>query len=503
MLWLISPHRVTISACNVRKYSRWCLVDINQVMALIQKGESHHLEFKKSTAQLKAAFETVCAFLNGQGGIVLIGVSDNGQVGGQEVTDNTRQEIAREISKIEPAARIEIFYLSVNHKKYVIAIEVISNNHAPYTYDGCAFERNQSTTYRMTQHRYEQLLVERGQLNHSWEESIATSYAIEDLDFDEIRLAVKQGIAAGRVPAIADNETIEGVLKSWNLIENGRINNAAVVLFAKNILPRYPQCHLKLGRFRGTDMLGDFIDNKEFFGNAFRMLAEANSFITRHLPIASFFEQDRFERIDKPALPTLAVREALVNAICHRDYSNRASSITLAIFDDRMEIWNSGKLPANLKIDDLRKKHKSESRNKIIAKVFYDRKYFDGWGTGIIKIFDLCRANDMPDPEYEQYSGGVEIRFKFKESIGTSKKPELLFLGLPSEYLVSMRQQNILKILMAGTRMTVGEITKNMKNPPSRRTIGDDLSSLKELGLVKLEGIGRGAKWFYQPKQKK
>src|SRR5579863_2060753 len=85
-------------------------------------------------------------------------------------------------------------------------------------------------------------------------------------------------------------------------------------------------------------MLGDFIDNKEFFGNAFRLFEEANSFIMRHLPIASFFESDSLERIDKPALPVLAVREALVNAICHRDYSNRSSSITLAIFDDRMEI---------------------------------------------------------------------------------------------------------------------------------------------------------------------
>jgi len=164
-----------------------------------------------------------------------------------------------------------------------------------------------------------------------------------------------------------------------------------------------------------------------------------------------------------------------------------------------MEIWNNGKLPANLKIADLKKKHKSEPRNKLIAKVFYDRKYFDGWGTGIIKIFDLCRANDIPEPEYEQYSGGVEIRFKFRESIGFAKQPEPDF----SEYQLSARQKNILRILMAGTKMTVGEITDSMDNPPSARTVGDDLSHLKELGLVKLEGVGRGAKWFVEPKQKK
>lgn len=234
-------------------------MDIGQVTALIQQGESHNLEFKKSTTQLKPAFETVCAFLNGNGGTVLIGVSDSGQIVGQDVTDNTRQEIAREINKIEPTAQIEIFYVPIKGSKYVIVIEAESGIHAPYTYDGRAYERNQSTTGRMTQHGYEQLLVERGQLNHSWEESIAASYTIDDLDFDEIRLAVQQGIVVGRVPTTAESETIEGILKSWNLIEGGRINNAAVVLFAKEVLPRYPQCHLKLGRFRGTDMLGDFI----------------------------------------------------------------------------------------------------------------------------------------------------------------------------------------------------------------------------------------------------
>ncbi len=467
-------------------------MDISQVTTLIHQGESNNLEFKKSTTQLKPAFETACAFLNGNGGIVLIGVSDAGQLIGQHVTDNTRQEIAREINKIEPTAQIEIFYIPLKDEKYVIAIKVDSNHHAPYTYDGRAFERNQSTTCRMTQHGYEQLIVARGQLNHSWEESIATSHSIDDLDFDEINMAVQQGIAAGRVPAIAENETIEGILKSWNLMEGGRINNAAVVLFAKNVLPRYSQCHLKLGRFSGTDMLGDFIDNREYFGNAFQMLREANSFISRHLPIASFFEADRFERIDKPTLPVLAVREALVNAICHRDYSHRSSSVTLAIFDDRMEIWNNGKLPANLKITDLKKKHKSTPVNKLISKVFYDRKYFDGWGTGIIKIFDLCRINDLPEPGYEQYSGGIEIRFKFRESIGFAKTPELEFSG----YQLTMRQKNILKILLAGKKMTVGEITETMENPPAPRTVGDDLSHLKKLGLIKLEGIGRGARWF-------
>ena len=113
-------------------------MDIDQIIALIQQGESQHLEFKKSTTQLKPGFETVCAFLNGEGGTVLIGVTNNGQVLGQDVSDNTRQEIAREISKIEPPVQPIISYVPTGTGKFVIAIEARAGRHAPYVYQSTA-----------------------------------------------------------------------------------------------------------------------------------------------------------------------------------------------------------------------------------------------------------------------------------------------------------------------------------------------------------------------------
>src|SRR5258708_4666893 len=100
-------------------------MDIDQVTALIKQGESDNLEFKKSTAQLKAAFETSCAFLNRNGGVVLIGVKDDGQIVGQDVADSTRLEIAREIKKIEPPAHIDVHYVPIKDGKFVIVLEVI------------------------------------------------------------------------------------------------------------------------------------------------------------------------------------------------------------------------------------------------------------------------------------------------------------------------------------------------------------------------------------------
>jgi ATP-dependent DNA helicase RecG len=200
--------------------------------------------------------------------------------------------------------------------------------------------------------------------------------------------------------------------------------------------------------------------------------------------------QDLEEQINKTVLPVLAVREALVNAICHRDYSNRPSFIALAIFDDRIEIWNKGKLPPDLNIDDLKKKHLSEPRNENIAKVFYDRKYFDGWGTGIARIFDLCRESDIPEPKYEQYSGGTEIIFKFKEPIAITYVQK----GAVKQNL-SSRQQAILALIKEHGAISIQRIMSGLIEPPSQRMVKKDLNYLKEIGLVELKGSARTAVW--------
>src|SRR5438105_2796934 len=132
-------------------------MDIDRVTALIQQGESNNLEFKTSTAKLHSVFETICAFLNGNGGTVLIGVKDNGQIVGQDVTDSTRLEIANLLSKLEPPTTLEISYIPVEKNKFVIKIDAISNRASmPYVLDGKPYWRVESSTKLMPQQRYQQ-----------------------------------------------------------------------------------------------------------------------------------------------------------------------------------------------------------------------------------------------------------------------------------------------------------------------------------------------------------
>jgi ATP-dependent DNA helicase RecG len=208
-------------------------MDIEKIKSLAKHGESTTLEFKASTSKLQAAFESICAFLNGKGGTVLIGVNDKGSLIGQDVTDNTRREIAREVKKIEPTPPVDTYYTEIKENKFVITIHVNAGDHAPYVYDGRAYQRNESQTDRMSQHRYEQLLVKRSQINHSWEEVIASGYTLDDLDHEEIYKTVSDGIRENRIPASAQREDVEHILERLGLLTGNELKRAAVVLYAK------------------------------------------------------------------------------------------------------------------------------------------------------------------------------------------------------------------------------------------------------------------------------
>lgn len=470
---------------------------LKELEKLICKDESITLEFKKSTGQLKGAIETICAYLNTKGGIVIIGVNQHKTITGQNVTDNTQQEIANEIAKIEPfpeSVKVEYYALPGKKDNQLITISTEKGTTTPYTYDGRSYYRNETSTMRMPQSRYSQLLLERSfHAPNTWDTQYAGDATINDLDLDEIMQTVKIAVNVNRLDSQALNESPKDILEKLQLMRENKLTNAALILFGKSIDFITLQCGIKLARFRGIKSTDDFIDNQIVYGNAFKIINSANDFILKHLNIASFFDINRFERIDVPTLPAMAVREAVCNAICHKEYLFHSTAITLAIFDDRVEIWNNGSLPSPLKIKDLKKIHKSYQRNKNIAHVFYLRYLIESWGTGTTKMMDLCRQFDIPDPVFEEYSGGLCVTFKFKEKIGPyrgksdNKKNTI---STPAE-----RYEKILNLLKNSKPLSVKEIEEKLAITVSLRTIKRDLLMLKKQNLVQQAGKGKNILW--------
>ena len=486
-------------------------MDINTLKALVSSGESEVAEFKKTTAQLQRAGETLCGMLNGRGGQVLIGVSAEGRVLGQMLSDKTSRETAAVLQKFEPPVLIMQTVIKLTDDKSVLILEADPNKtDRPYTFDGRAYQRIGSTTSTMPQVIYQRLLIERVYSTTRWEMYPARSYSIDDLDSEEILRTVRIGIAAGRLPE-ATGHNIPDILGRLDVLEDGCLNHAAVVLFGTRFSPEYPQCQLRLARFRGVDK-SEFLDNKQVEGNAFRLFEEAMLFLRRHLPVAGRILPGVIERVDEPLFPLEALREALVNAFCHRDYSVVGGAVNLAIYDDRLEIWSEGLLPPDIRPEDLKREHSSNPRNLTISKVFHKRGMFEEWGRGTQKIVRLCVEAGHPEPEFGQQAGSVWVRFlpgnytiphHTAHDLGVQQSPSYNpALDRPQPQPrravpeLTARQEDILQIVADHGPLPLREIMNKTKQSSASVTVRKDLYYMKTLGLVDSTGHGHGAKWL-------
>ncbi len=464
---------------------------MQQLKSLVKQGESDLVEFKKTTARLNAIFETVCGFLNNKGGVVLIGVTDKGELVGQDVTDSTRREIANELRKIEPPVEIEIGYVPIKDHKKVIFIKVLAGKQAPYTYDSRPYQREQSVTKRMPQQRHDQLIAHRFKFNFAWEEFEAKDYRIDDLNQELIFRIVRQAVEMERMPEEALRQSISKILEALELSRENQLNNAAVVLFGKEMQPHYSQCQLKMARFKGTDR-SEFMDSDLIHANCFQLLEMGMLFIRRHLPVAARIEPGKLQRVETPLIPYDAIREALINALCHRDYAERGGCIGLAIYDDRMEIFSHGGLLPGVTIEKI-KSGFSKPRNYKIADVFYRCRLVEKWGRGIPKIIASCKKGQDPEPEFFADNLEFKVIFKFPASI---KPPAILMAELSEKLLnITGRQREILEILSNYRELKMKEILAQLKNPPAERTLRDDLAALKALGIIKSQGHAKTSIW--------
>lgn len=375
-------------------------------------GESETLEFKKSTGQLTRAGETLCGFLNGLGGRVVIGVTASGVLVGQEVSDKTRREIAAMLDRFEPPAPVEVEYVDLENsgRKLIVLDARLRGEARPFTFDGRPYQRVESTTSRMPQERYEGLLLDRMHARQRWENQPAVGVRIEDLDAEEILRTREDAVRRRRISAATSTDVGE-ILDRLGLRIDGVLTQAAQMLYGTRFLPDYPQARLKLGRFRGTKITGDILDNKQEYMHAFAMVREALAFLDRTLPLSGHFVEGRIQREDRLPVPPDALREILLNAVMHRDYSDPGGDVAVAVFDDRIEIRSSGTLPSGISPDMLSGPHESILRNPLIAGAFHRTGAVEVWGRGTHRVIEECRRWDLEPPSFEVVTGSLWVTF--------------------------------------------------------------------------------------------
>jgi ATP-dependent DNA helicase RecG len=390
-----------------------------EIQKLIAKDEHRSLELKKTTGELQDGMHSACAFLNTDGGWLVFGVAPKSlKILGQQVTDNTQREIAQALAGLYPAVEVKPEYIDVPGRNgdqlIVMHFSGWKWGQMPYAYRGCPYYKNESTTQVMPQEMYEERLRAAKPEKFAWERQEAEGLALADLDEKRIRGAVRLGVERGRMPATAEAESVESLLSKWNLMREGKVLNGAVALFGKN-LSGYTQMSLRLARFRGTDK-NEFVDSGRADGNFFDLLDAGMAFLFKHLSqsgkIVGFQKEEHLE------IPAEALREALTNALCHRQLEKYNLTPSIAVYDDRVEIENPGRLPFDLTPETIKNAHASYPYNPLIAEVLFKSSFLESWGSGVGRMVDACRAQGVPEPEYD-VAGGF-VRMIFRKRIATS-----------------------------------------------------------------------------------
>lgn len=280
------------------------------------------------------------------------------------------------------------------------------------SFHGVAYERVLNTTRVMPRDTHQRKLLDELHAVQRWENQPAEGWNASHLDTRELVLTLEESIRRGRIEDPGTREPLE-ILRGLGLLaSNGELSRAAVVLFcgSETPLPDFPQLMLKVARFKGTTR-DEFLDNRQFHGNAFALMRRAERFLIDSLPVASRVVPGRMEREDTPLLPVEALRETLANAFVHRDYATGGGSVSVAFYDNRLEIISTGDLHFGLTPEALFREHESRPWNPMIAQVFYRRGIIETWGRGTLKVVSLMREAGLGPPIMTVRDGNVTVTF--------------------------------------------------------------------------------------------
>ncbi|KGG80396.1 ATP-dependent DNA helicase [Caloranaerobacter azorensis H53214] len=457
----------------------------------IKNGESKTLEFKKEFPNNESIAKTVIAFSNTSGGKLIIGVDNNGKIIGlKENVDifDLQDKIASIIyDDCYPNIIPEIYTANIDGK-IIIVVEVFRGSLLPYYFKKEG--KNNGTYIRIgatnRKASYDNILeLERQKRNISFDEEINYDVDFYSLDISPIRLEFE------KVGKQIDMEK----LKNLKLIkeENGKIypTNGLLILLGK-----YENCTIKCARFKGKTM-DIFLDKKDYNGDLFSQLEKAESFIKNHINLRG--EIKGLQRTDTYEIPIEAIREALINAVVHRDYTNMGRDIKVGIYDDILNIVSPGGFPSTLTEKDILE-GRSEVRNKVIARVFKELNYIEQWGSGIKRIKSTCLKYGLKEPIIKETGDFVDVEIYREVPESAGKVPESAG-KVPEKYRdLSEQEIRIIEYIKNNGKITSKEVEKliGVKNRRAREI----LKEMIDRKIITRKGRGRSTYYSLKAHQK-
>lgn len=442
-----------------------------------QHEESETLEFKQE-ASLKALAPSVAAMLNHHGGMIFVGYSEAGEyVGLPEDSETLARQLTEQLSQ---AITPKEFFQIMPHEdagRPGLVIEVAAGGQKPYVYDGRIYVRVGTSNRPATAAVLSRLIQERENADDRWERRPAIGIEVDTLDLSEIRRTVQAVTHRYATPAI-EQETVASQLDRLELMQDGWPTQAAVVLFLTEKVRFYTQAGIRAAAF--DDTMAHIRDEKSFHGGSFLLFERLLDFLEPHLPHGSLLEPGAMQRTERPAYPTTVLREAVVNALMHRDYQV-ATPIQVRLFPNRLEIWNPGMLPEEY-IQGTASFSISRPRNPDIARVFHLRGYAEMLGIGLRRIREEMAQAKLPPPTWKNEWGGVLLTLPRFSQAAFTQKPV-------AEYLLP-RLVTFLATVLPGESITRTEYQSRFASHVSERSARNDLQTLLKRGYLRQTGQG-------------
>lgn len=432
----------------------------------INFSESEIVEFKNSLSEIDQILETISAFSNTKGGTIYIGVADDGQIKGVSIGKGTLESLANSIKQnTDP----KIFPDIIEVKKYsktIIKVFVPEYPVKPVWVKEKVFVRVGKTNQRITVEKIRQLIKTNTPFH--WDKQISSEFKLSDISVKDIKYFV-QRVKDERNSELEPKAKTSAVLEKLNLVKSGKLTNAAILLFGKDPQKYFPRSLVKCALFADNKAI-DFLDFKDVGGTIINQVPEVLLFLRKQLNI-SVKISGKPERDEIWEIPREALREAVINAICHRSYDD-TGNVQVRIFNNKVEIWNPGTLPESITIESLKKEHRSIPRNELIARCFYLIKYIEQWGTGTNRIINLCKEAGLKEPKFEIRNGDFVVTF-FRKKI-REEKPV-------TELRLNETQKKIIKFIAEKGSVKTSDIQKFLGL--SRRAIIKNLNQIMQLLL--------------------
>lgn len=422
----------------------------------------------------------ICGFANAQGGKLYIGCDDTGKVVGVSNSKKLLEDIP---NKIRDAMGIvvDVNRLTEGEKEY-IEIDV-----PPYpigiSCKGVYHYRSGSTKQVLTGPALEAFLMRKH--GATWDHSPLPVFKAEEVDDQVVEHFKKLAAAKGRIDPALLNESKEVLMEKLRLTNGDYLTNAAMLLFCKDPDKYQLGSYIKIGYFESDSEL---LYQDEIHGSILEQVDKAIELIYFKYMRAKITYEGIYRR-ERYFVPEAALREALLNAICHKQYESRIP-IQVSVYDDRLYVANVGRLPENWTLENLMGKHASLPYNPDIAHIFYLAGFIESWGRGIEKICDSLKADNLPLPEYTVHPGDIMIKFTGPEDriVRVNNK-----VNDRVNVHVNDRESALLNYLAQDPGYTVTQLAEMMN--VSRKTIAGYLKALKEKGAIERIGTTRTGYW--------